>query len=109
MDSEYGNSIDHITSKLDTVSHDINQLKLNMIHFTDENKINFNAITSIKVSMTEVNDKIDDQKRESNFQVKHIDNLRSSQYRDPDNITKLLKIVTTHSLKLNPSGPTQII
>ena len=115
--------MDQVTSKLETLFDEIDELKPDTLHLNEENKINTNAIASIsfenklnnnaiasiKVDMNTVNDKFIDQKKEAQYQAKHINSLRSSQHRYSDNITKLLKKVTTHSLKLNLSGPNQVI
>ena len=56
-ESEYDNSMDQVISKLKTLFDDIDQLKMDMLHLHDENKLNNNAITSIKMNMNAVNEK----------------------------------------------------
>ena len=63
-ESEYDNSMDQVISKLKTLFDDIDQLKMDMLHLHDENKLNNNAITSIKMNMNAVNEKDEDQERE---------------------------------------------
>ena len=63
-ESEYDNSMDQVISKLKTLFDDIDQLKMDMLHLHNENKLNNNAITSIKMNMNAVNDKNEDQERE---------------------------------------------
>ena len=110
--ADYKFELDNLFMTIKSYSDDIATLKADILHINADTTANATKICdlnlSIKTGLNDIHDKVDQkeiaQDREMNFHAKNIKQMRTQQSQHHDDIYKLKNTVSTHNLKLNPTG-----